>query len=173
MVDALIEQALPQEDIYLIEINNPTGRSSPHTLKFDWRNLPYNTKIFFIFERLRFSAGGRTGVSLTSPAELERQGIRIVHGIGDLFPNEVRYRGTLRRFDKRRIYQLFLTNNRFNIFPEIKIPASEPYILLAINIILPRYTDSNQSLQFSIIQQSGQNIIGGSTYSVQPTKKIK
>jgi hypothetical protein len=111
--------------------------------------------------------------ALTGPAELERQGIKVVQGMGYLFPDQIRYRGTLRRFDKRRIYQLFLTNNRFNIFPEIRIPPSEPSVLLVINIILPRNTDINQSVQFSIIQQSGQNIIGGSTYSVKPRKKAK
>ena len=74
MVNAIIEQALPQEDVYLIELNNPTGRSSPYTLKFDWANLPDNTKIFFVFERLRFSGGGRIGVGTYRSSRVRETG---------------------------------------------------------------------------------------------------
>jgi hypothetical protein len=101
------------------------------------------------------------------PAVLERAGINAIRPEMELFQENLEDPcGEYRYLDTQHIYQLYPTNDRRTVIPGIHVPYNGRRAL-AINFVLPKHV-KKEPVQFSIIQQSGTRVIGGSTYILHP-----
>jgi hypothetical protein len=68
----------------------------------------------------------------------------------------------------QHMYQLSPLEDSMTVIQGIHIPSNRPRAL-AINLILPKHM-KEEPVQFTVIQQSGKRVVGGSTYLLRPRK---
>jgi hypothetical protein len=154
---------MPAQDAYLLELHNTYQKDAFFDVVIHWENLPRETIIYVVFEVLPGEKPGIPG----EPAVLERAGIKEIHSKIDLFQEKLEDRcGEFRHLDIHHIYQLYPRNDRMTIIPGVCVPYNGRRAL-AINLILPKHI-KGESLQFSVSQQSGKRVTGGSTYILHP-----
>jgi photosystem II stability/assembly factor-like uncharacterized protein len=156
---------LPAQDAYLLELHNINHEDTSFDIVFHWENLPDETSIYVVFEILPDTKPGIPG----EPAVLEQAGIKAVHPKEKLFQEKIEDRcGEISHLDIQHIYRLSPKEDRMTVIPGIHIPYNRSRIL-AINLILPKHR-KYKTVQFSVIQQSGKRVTGGSTYLLHPQK---
>lgn len=147
----------------ILEFHDPYQHRAPFDLVFHWESLPNETRIFVAFEKLP----DKKPAVITKPDGLKRYGIVVARPKEKLFQEKLEHGcGQIRLFDLQRIYQLSPVKDRTTIIPSVRRPETDP-LLVAINFLLPEKI-KGESIRFSVVQQAGRRIVGGSTYLLYP-----
>jgi hypothetical protein len=150
------------DSAYILELHDPEKHARLVDLIFKWGSLPKETKVFVVFEML----SNNDQAVKVDPDDLKHFGVIALKNSKDktLFHQKLKYGcGETKHFNLRYIYRLYLMENKTTTtIPSVSIPKDRP-LLMAINLVLPKNMEQ-ETVQFDIIQQAGQRIIGGSTY---------
>ncbi len=159
IVDPVAGQAMQAANAMVIRLHNPFREAAQFDVVFRWQNLPLKTRVFVAFEK----PPDRKPALFAKPDVLRRNGIVIARGKGRLFPKTVAEPcGAARRMDLSRVYQMSPRKDGSTTLPAVRALGGASLVMV-INLILPNGA-GKESSQFSVAQQSGGRVLGGSTY---------
>jgi hypothetical protein len=166
VLDPVAGMPLQPEQAFILHLRAPYQYESLGDLVFQWGSLPEETLLLVTFETLP----DNEPAVMAKPEDLKRHGVTPAHGKEEFFPEKQEGRcGEIRRFDLKRIYQLSPSKDRTITIPSVRIPFDRS-LAIAINLVLPGDM-KKEAVQFDVIQQVGQQPVGGCTYLLRPTKE--
>ncbi|MFJ7159980.1 WD40/YVTN/BNR-like repeat-containing protein [Streptomyces sp. NPDC101118] len=157
-----VEDALPggvtPSRAFLILLNKVKFTSQPSDVRFDWANLPEGTRLYIAFEKLGNAQGPTPG-----------HGVELLDHADEFLPDQfVDRHGRIRKFDFARSYVMKPDEHRKNELKGVRIDPELGSRALAVNVRLPADAP-DRPVEFHVLQEVQNRLVGGSTYVVRPT----
>ncbi|MDT0484697.1 WD40/YVTN/BNR-like repeat-containing protein [Streptomyces doebereineriae] len=157
-----VENAVPggvtPSGAFILLLNNPKQTAQPSTVVFEWASLPEGTQLYTILEKLGNAPGPQLG-----------HGVEPLPNADQFLPDKFTDRnGQVRKFDFARSYVMKPDEHRKNELRGVHIDPERGSRAVAVNVRLPEGT-ANRPVEFHVLQEFQNKLVGGSTYVVRPT----
>ncbi|GAA4293135.1 hypothetical protein GCM10023086_03710 [Streptomyces venetus] len=148
--------ATTPDDAFVLLLNNPAHIDRSFTLVVQWAGLPHGSRLFTVFEEGENGQGPRPG-----------DGARPIDDGPAVLPARFTdHQGRVRNFDFRHAYELSAAQDHQTRLSDLRIPLHHSRAV-ALNVRLPEGMDEGSEGQLHILQEDGENVVGGAAYIVR------